>query len=827
MKSFHSIIVFLLLFPEITLFGQGYEYGLRIKTFPSPPSEFTGLLLEGGEAFHAKGNLFRMDFSLSNRKDNVFGLVFRIITDKGYNVDLMYTVGLDGNHYPILVTGEYVHDISADIPMGEWIPVSISLNTRKGVIAVNYNGTSLIVNEDGIKGTRNFRVAFGHCPITGYVLDDVASVDLRDITIWQKDELTRHWDLSVHDKNICFDKITQSASVAENPEWIVDQYISWEDVYEINFTKEPSLAFDPKGTFYMTSKGENIISYDLNEGAAHTINVKDGEFPTNAPNQLIFSDRLIAYNLDESTGAYFDFDSQSWVGGKKSTKDHDYWNNASAFWKEEQAIVCFGGYGHYRYNNKLLLLYPFDHSKDKCCTLSSITPRYGCAVSIVGDKMYIFGGRGNLSGKQELSPKYYYELYSVDLNTQEVKKIWELDDIQYHFTLGEQMIWDKDSTAFYVFANYDNGVLLKFDAKTGEMEYASLPSGIVGGSQYQCYNIFLNEEGTKLFLTSTNSQYDGSSKVSIKSLNWPPLSMKLSKVSVVTEKNNEEEGANWNIVITLALICVALVCILIIQRRTRRKTTNKGHNVSVDLEKETAFYDFSKNSICFFGGFTVKDRDGKDITYQFTPNLKALTILLLLHSANESPGISSGKLNRTLWYYKPEEAANNNRNVYISKLRTIFESLDGFTITNKNKLWNIVLSDGAQCDWIHVKTLMNRPGSEENISHIIELLLRGAMLPNSEFDWLDTYKGDFSNFTIDTLSRLLDSSISDEMKIKVANTIFMHDPLNEDALVSKCRILYKSGKTGLAKYSYDTFCKEYKASLGMNFKEDFKQIIDS
>jgi len=827
MKFIHSLIAFLLFLPATAVFGQGYEYGLRIKTFPSPPSEFTGLLLEGGEAFNAKGNMFRMDFNLNNRTDNVFGLVFRIITDKGYNVDLMYTVGQDGNHYPILVTGEYFHDIPAEIVMDEWLPVSISLNTRKGIIALNYNGTPLILNEDGIKGTRNFRVAFGHCPITGYVLDDVASVDLRDITIWQKDELTRHWELSVHDGNICEDKIAQSPAIAENPEWIVDQYISWENVYEINFTKEPSMAFDPKGTFYMTSKGENIISYDLSGGGAHTINVKEGEFPVNAPNQLIFHDKLIAYNLDENTSAYFDFDNQSWIGGTKSTKDHDYWNNAAAFWDEEQAIVCFGGYGHYRYNNKLLLLYPFNHSKDRCVTLDAITPRYGCAVSVLGNKMYIFGGRGNLSGKQELSPKYYYELHSVDLNTMQVEKLWEINDIQYHFILGEQMIWSKDSTAFYAFANLNNGVLLKFDAKTGDMEYASLPSGIGGDAQYQCNNIFLNEEGTKLFLSATQSQFDGSSKVYIKSLNWPPLTMKFSKIAYVSKKEDTEESANWNIILVIALSAMFIVCLLLLERRGRKKTSGKGFDVQMDLEKEKTYFDFSKNSICFFGGFAVKDRNGKDITYQFTPNLKALTILLLLHSANESPGISSGKLNRTLWYYKPEEAANNNRNVYISKLRTIFESLDGFTITNKNKLWNIVLSDGAQCDWIHVKTLMNKPGNEENIARIIELLLRGAMLPNSEFDWLDTYKGEFSNFTIDTLSRLLESNISDEMKIKVANTIFMHDPLNEDALVSKCRILYKSGKTGLAKYTYDTFCKEYKASLGMNFKEDFKQIIAS
>ena len=89
-----------------------YEYGLRIRTYPYSTNEQTALLLEGGKAIDLKGEPFRMDFELYNRQDNLLGTVFRIITEKGDNIDLMYSVDRNDNHYPILVTGEYVHDIN-------------------------------------------------------------------------------------------------------------------------------------------------------------------------------------------------------------------------------------------------------------------------------------------------------------------------------------------------------------------------------------------------------------------------------------------------------------------------------------------------------------------------------------------------------------------------------------------------------------------------------------------------------------------------------------------------------------------------------------------
>ena len=823
-RGFLSLLILLLLVAP-TAGAVHYEYGLRIRTYPSTIKDATGLLLEGGKAISLGGDPFRMDFEINNRDDNLIGTVFRMITDRGDNIDLMYSVDREGHHYPILVTGEYVHDIRSALTTGKWMGVSIRLDPRSGEVTLDYGGTLLQVKDAGAKGAKSVRIAFGHCHIPGFQLDDVASLSLRDIYLSREGRRFRHWDLSVHDGDNCFDNLKGAPATAVNPSWLVDRYISWDQVCTQTFNKEPSIAFDPRGIFYLTSDGTSVLTHDCTTHQTRRIEAVGGDFPVNAPSQLVWDgSRLVAYNLDEGTDAVFDPGKRMWLGGALPVRDPDHWNNAATWWENGKAVVSFGGYGHYHYNNDLLI-HPLQGSgPSRMYRIDEITPRYGCAITIVSDTLYIFGGRGNLSGKQGLSPRVYKDLYALDLKTAGVTKLWDMPQIP-DAIWGEQMVWAPDEQSFYALGNYEGGKLVKFRKDGSAYEEVSLEVGFGGDSQYSGYNLFFDENGKKLYATMIRSQVDGTSEVLIKSLNWPPVTMQLLHQSIISPESKEPADRK-NVWMAVAMALMALLAAAgWIGWRYRREHSARQDSM-IELDSDSRFYDFSRNSICFFGGFSARDRDGRDITAQFTPNLRALAILLLLHSAQDSVGISSGKINRTLWSYKPEEAANNNRNVYISKLRSLLESLDGFKINNKNKIWDITLSDGAQCDWLCVKGLLAGKEDEDTLNRILELLLRGAMLPDCEFDWLDSYKGDFSNLTINVLSKLLDAdNIGDELKIKAANTIFLHDFLNEDALRAKCRILYQQGKTGLAKSVYDNFCKDYLSSINLKYEVEFKDLI--
>ena len=163
----------------------------------------------------------------------------------------------------------------------------------------------------------------------------------------------------------------------------------------------------------------------------------------------------------------------------------------------------------------------------------------------------------------------------------------------------------------------------------------------------------------------------------------------------------------------------------------------------------------------------------------------------------------------------------------MSKLRGLLEGVGDIRIQNQNKLWSISFEGDTQCDYLEALRLFQDGSVEDDVDRLLELFLRGQMLPNTELDWIDEYKSVFSNAAIDFLSRqLLRENLSDKTILQAANTIFQHDFLNEDALRAKVRILCRENKPGLAKTIYDNFCKEYRKSLGVEYTVPFKEMIE-
>jgi len=822
---------------SILSFAAGLDYGLHIVTYPAHANEFTGLALEDGKPIPLKGKTLEMSFDLYNRPENVFGCIFRIITDKGENVDLMYTADLQDVRKLILVTGDQVHTVEAQIPMDLWIPVRISLNPKDGAVNLDYNGTSFSVRDAGTKGAKSFRISFGLCQLAGYTLGDVASVNIRDITLSLGGNPFRMWKCARHNGDICLDEVKGVPAQAKNPQWMIDNYASFRPVFSHSFNDIPSVTFDDRDKFYLTCGNEPIHVFSVLDGSLTEIPVKGGYNPANYANQLFYVGGshgwLTAYNLDEGIFSKFDFLTSRWENDQNPHLDHYFWNNTNTWEPRTHALYSFGGYGHYHYRNELIVSYLETPEKSYRTTIGDITPRYASTSYIVDSLLYIFGGRGNPSGKQELSPKNYYDLYTINTHTLEVNKLWEMDSVPYgDFVSGENFVYNWENGDFYLLANMQGYTLLRLRPESPGIERMSLPIPWKRNAQYTYMNIWHSYELEKMYAVVLQAQVDNHTDVDVYEIDYPPI-----PVSIILQEGDEKpeggkrSGLWWKIL--LAVIGLALagdyVYIRFFKGRARRNQAAKEAALGREenYEPEQLYYDFSRSSVLFFGGFRVTDREGNDVTAQFTPTVKALLILLTVSTA-KTGGIASQKINHLLWSYKPDDTANNNRNVYMSKLRSLLEGVGDIRIQNQNKLWSIAFEGDTQCDYLEALRLFAESAGEEDVDRLLELLLKGQMLPNTEADWLDEYKSAFSNATIDFLCRQLRrEDLSDKTILQAANTIFQHDFLNEDALQAKVRILCKENKPGLAKTIYDNFCKEYRKSLGIDYTVPFKQILES
>lgn len=854
MKKVSCLFLFLFLCQYIS--AQHPEYGLHIQSYPLQASEFTSMVLEDGKPIETLGHKITLKFNIWVRNDNVFGTVFRIITNTNKNIDLMFSVGENDKRFPILVTGDAVSHIAKEVKCETWLPIQLTLHPKDGQITINYDSVQVKTNYKDLINAQSLRISFGYCPFDKFSLGDVASINLKDISLNRDNKDIRFWKMAYHNSNVCYDEIAQAPATCENARWIMDQYISWKPIYSKEFNSSPSIAFDPTiGTFYMATDKNKLYVFHSDKYITDTIMIKGGEFVSNYPNQLIYipeRQQLLSYNLDENIYSIFDPSTLTWKGNRTPSKEHDYWNNTIAYNPSNESLVSFGGYGHYHYNNELLISFPWSENKpQEKVNLTNIHPRYTMASVIVGNTFYIFGGRGCPSGRQELSPRNYYDLYAVNLPTKQVSKLWEWTATPKNgdFQPGENMIYDAEKKCFYFFCSQQGGILMKAELEKPGFEPMSLPINLKMDSQYIYSNLYYSPQQKKLYAAVHQAKVSGKATLNIYEINYPPIPIQTFKQNLNNMKKESGRYTLWCIAGSVFFSILVGFVIFFQRKRENKKMVILAQKNLESVSQEPAGctakeleindipipmpsaipefhnYDLSKKCICFFGGFKVIDKEGTDITCLFTPTLKTLLILLILYTGKESKGITSHKLIQLLWYDKTEKSAKNNRNVYMSKLRGLLEKVGNIKILNQNSFWSIQFEEDTQCDYLEALRLYR--DDNQNVEKLLELLLKGVMLPNMEIDWIDTFKNEFSNNTIDLLCRLLKrEDLSKNLRLKIADTLFQYDYINEEALCLKCQILCQQGKKGLAKTIYDTFCKEYSSSMGTEYEHTFLEIIE-
>ena len=832
-KFLFVIVIFLLINNYCVAKEQNSEggYGLFIRSMPATDSQKTSLILENNSQLKL-GKETTMTFDVFVRGENVHGIVFRMITNKNENIDLILNV-----NNPTLITGEQMYIISQEIAIGQWMPVTLTLSKTKNEIYVCY-GKGEITVPYILSKISGVKISFGTSNFENFASTDIASVNVRDIRIFNNGHIKRYWKLKEHGLNFALDSVANIPALAINPQWILDSYSTWEKIYSNTLPVNTQIAFDAKNTFYIvTPDSKTIYSLETTEKKIDSIKVRSGYMASNSPNTIFYdsiTNQLLTYNLVDSFISCYSFSTNTWSSQRQSTHD-PYSDNSAVYAPREQAIYSFGGYGYFKYAHDLIRMNVTDGRQEKT-ELTDIFPRYSAATAIVNDSIYIFGGRGSKTGRQEIAPRNYYDFYSVDPATKKVVKFWEIIDVDEDFLPGSDLVYDQANNCFYVYTNKGGGTLFKIETWKKGFQQMSFTVNEDYDMHYFYTNLYFSKTHQKFYAVTYRKKEGLETYISIYSLDYPPMSIdKLIQV----ETKQDPFQIKGIIITILALILLSTGYFLFIKKATSRKRKIKISNQQQKDEadtfsnKEINFYDFSISSVCFLNGFSVIDKNGKNITEQFTPTLKHLLILLVLYTVQNEKGIFVNKMKQLLWFDKDEAAAQNNRNVYYSKLRSVFENVGRIKLVSKDGYCSIVMDEAITCDYMEIINLFhaikeNRFRDREQINKLLSLLLRGVLLPNLEIDWVDNFKSDFSNLAIDTLltlSKIEDYRFDNNLRLKIADTIFMHDPLSEEALSIKCSILFNSDKKGIANSVFNNFCKEYYNMLGVTYKYSLADII--
>nr|WP_321355970.1 hypothetical protein [uncultured Draconibacterium sp.] len=791
-------------------------------------------------------NSFSIEFDILFRDlDERYGYVLQLKeTNDGHQFDLIYNI--DGR-FPDLFVVLDKKETNLQMALSReqielvnrWHKFRLTVDAVSGDVAMTFGGKT-VTDKIELPASSELEWTFGIVDRYGFEIDEVPPMSVRNIRFSEQNNLKYFWPLDYTTGNTVKDSVDGKEAEIINPAWVVEQHQTWKQVRSFEFSEMPQIAFN-KNTeaFYFVERKQGITKFSLNERKVSTIKYRSGNPFYEDAQQVFFdkNDRLRTYSKYKNLAPAFNEASRTW-DNRYDTLAYlpKYWHHNSFLHPVDGAFMAIGGYGFFTYFNTIRKLDERTKTwKELKLKGELFEPRYLASLgqSKNDSVYYLFGGLGNETGKQILGKEFYYDLYKIDFGADTISKVWEVEEIDDEsYTPVNSMIINEQENCFYTlcFSHGNNETALQLiKADLNNPEYKFIGSKI----PYTFYDItsfadlYNWETHNKILALTMHEAADGKFKVNIYSLNYPPSEGELAPTG---EKKTGKFHVAYFIFGALALLLIGGVTI-ILGKAKKSKTESRKTTLNLLPDEPNNSDEPLQGRILTFGGFQVFDRNGKDITYRFSPTVKELFLLIFLNTVDGNTGISSKKIQEFLWPDKSEHNAKNNRGVNIKKLRSILEDVGDITITFDGNYWRMSHCEDVFCDFEYIKEY-NKIGFDisriKEFNTVMSILSRGNFLLNTETEWLDRWKDNISGRIVNRLEEvceLLDIRKNEKELLEITDVLFTFDQMNETALELKCNILYHQGKHSLAKEIYNHYIKLYQKLYNEDFKRSFKELV--
>jgi len=838
----YAFMALLIIMPML-LFAQE-KYGLEFASKDIDPDARTGMNMFPDKPFIA-GKQFALSFDISFIPNiaSYFGYVFRLTDEKDQHIDLVYNVRTQSFE---LIAGDEYSGISlktAPAPfIHDWQRLQLEVNNVQHSLTLRMNRQ--VVGKASLHFTpgKEWRLYFGANRYDRAQTFDLPPMRLKDIQLHRKDALVHHWPLRQYTGNNDTDIIHQQVAEIDHPIWLAHVYRNWQQAADFTTIGNASVAFNKEsGIIYICAR-DTMFRYDCNKHLLHTDSLTQAHgLP--AGNQSVFGGKQL-YNFltDLKKVSTYDDNSHSWnipVDNDSVTK---YWHANRFYAGFDSAIYVIGGYGNYRYTNQVQR---YNLASGQWELLNpggdTYTPRYQAALGTTadGDSAYIIGGRGSVKGDQLLNPHNLYDLNLFDARTASFKKIYELPAPEQPFAFGNSMVIDTREQSYYALTFANDKMQSSLQLIKGSLtkpEYTPLASAI----PFRYFDIrsraelFYYEKAQQLIAVVLYTPENHVTQVRIYTILFPP--------ALLATPEAVQPASHWVLwLLTGAGIICCLVILFSMRRIIGAATPKPTPAEQIIVTPVPVMVTISKEAIetavaaapagpavYLFGQFTVLDNEGNNITRLFSPLLKELFLLLLLHSIPDRKGITSDRINEVLWPGRAGKDARNNRSVNIVKLKHLLDKVGPYTLEKDNDKWRLYFNEEQVS--IDLLQFLETAATDtpEDITTLVALTVRGGLLTETEYGWLDKFKSDIStDITTRFLHQLQRNThkYAPEQVIAIANSILNFDPLSEDAVMFKCRALVTLKQHAAARAVYNSFAKEYEHIYGESFEKEYQALL--
>jgi len=858
MRPFYFIFKSILVFSFTVLLCSecsAQSYGLGFLSHEAHQDKRTTLNLTSEKELCFSDNFdISFDLSFAEHRNVYFGYIVRIIENNKRNFDIVYNT--EKNHFN-LVIGDNLAGVSFTIPRnnmyGKWNRMQLKFDRSKSELTVVVNGKPYVQKNVQINRNSCYKMVFGANRFVPFETTDVPPMKIRDVRIAEKGTLEYHWPLNEANGTIAYDLIKNTKASVNNPSWQTALHLNWEKKKPFEVNGMASVAFDAQKELVYVTASDTIYTYSVRNDTwsknevKQRINLNQGNRSwLNPLNGMLYNyfpgcDTVVNYNAATA----------SWNGNFKPGEVTGYWHFNKMFSAIDTSLYVFGGYGYLLYKNEVQK-YSFNTGKWTQVKYKGdfFTPRYlaGLGATAKGDTAYILGGYGNTSGQQILNPKNLYDMMRFTAKDKTFTKMFELNINRSDFALANSLVIDEKKGLYYGLIFPRNKYNSSLQLMRGSLKNASFQV-LNSAIPYPFHDVHSFADlyycaASEKFVTVTLLRTDNNkTTVNIFTLLGPPY--------FGADKTHAATTLHWWYYALAIAALLAVGALVWFKERKRiapmpvplkvqepvvaqfeslpqlNEMELAGHN-----ETKSSTAQSFKNTILLFGDLQVFDASGASITKLFTPLIKELFLLILLHSVKLGRGVSSDKLNEMFWFDKTEKSARNNRSVAIVKLKSLLDKLDYCKLSKDSGYWMIEIDyQHFYIDYHSYLNIVNNKKriDDDEIQHLSSIVQRGNFLSTSEYEWLDIFKSEISNDIINTYLNFLqmpEHHNDPEFLIKIASYILNIDPVNEEAMILKCQSFVSLGKHSLAKNTFENFVKAYKNMYDSAFDKDFHSVLE-
>lgn len=307
------------------------------------------------------------------------------------------------------------------------LPVSVLMNMKTDSVVVKI-GNEVVRSVMGLdKEPFSPQIYFGMC---GHILE-TASFSINNLSVrLDGKEFKFPLDESKGKDVHCSDgRIIGEVS---NPIWLINRSYYWNKIFSSDFKSEAGCVFaDAPGRFIIYS-GDSITMFEPRHKTVtrQQMSYVDKEWFNRLGMGFYnpLNNVVVGYELDcdRTFVGEIDIKKLRCDVNDKGSVNLQMHHHSAAYFPDKGKILFFGGYGNRKYYNDFI-----EYDLNTCSwdtlrlTGDLITPRFFASMCVAKDNksLYVYGGKGNAQGKQDLGVEYYYDLYKIDLEKGIVKKI--------------------------------------------------------------------------------------------------------------------------------------------------------------------------------------------------------------------------------------------------------------------------------------------------------------------------------------------------------------------------------------------------------------------